>query len=104
MPGSPESGRPLDRESIRRAFEGLEKKAESLEEGAGPDVQDEVDGPAAAVGAMVEEALAADGEHTLTMKCRSRNAFGGMVLGRVQATVDNETCEAILDFGSLSED
>lgn len=25
MPGSPESGRPLDRESIRRAFEGLEK-------------------------------------------------------------------------------
>ena len=45
-----------------------------------------------------------DGEHTLTMKYRSRNGFGGMVLGRVQATVDNETCEAILDLGSLSEE
>ena len=43
--------------------QGVEE-AESLEEGAGPGVQDEVDGPAAAaVGAMVEEALAADGEH-----------------------------------------
>lgn len=45
-----------------------------------------------------------DGKHTLTTKFRSRNGFGGMMLGRVQATIDNETCEAILDLESLSEE
>jgi len=37
-----------------------------------------------------------DGEHTLLMTYRAKNGFGGYVPGVVVATVNNETCQAII--------
>jgi len=35
-----------------------------------------------------------DGTHTLTMKYRARNGFGGMTIGQVVATYKNSNCQA----------
>ena len=36
------------------------------------------------------------GYHTIIMDFRSRNSFGGMVMGQAKGLVDSETCEATL--------
>lgn len=33
-----------------------------------------------------------DGKHSLMMRYRAKNGFGGMAKGHVQAEIDNETC------------
>ena len=41
---------------------------------------------------------AKDGQHTLIMKYRARNGFGGMNVTTAMATVDNATCAATVQI------